>query len=116
MKRTYHFEQRLAQRGITYAMVRFTLDNGVVDGDKFFTTKKMVREMVNSLNIRITKLRRLRKKFKQFSVSRLVNKAIDRLIAQKTIALRIIAKGGIVIIVDNASLITAYGVDSYKKY
>lgn len=116
MKQTYHFEQRMAQRGITYAMMRFTLDNGAVDGDKFVTTKKMVRGMVSSMNNRITRLSRLRKKFKHLGVSKLINKAIDRLIEQKKIALKVIAKGGIVIVVDNAALITAYDVDSYKKY
>lgn len=116
MKPTKHFQQRVSQRGITYAMVQYTIDNGEIRGDKFIATKKMVRGMVNIMNTQITRLSRLRKKFKHFGVSRLINKAIDRLIAQKKTALKVIAKGGIVIVVDNAALITAYDLDSYKKY
>lgn len=116
MQPTYHFQKRMTQRGITYDMYRFTIDNGYIEGDKFVTTRKMVRKMVDNLNAHIKRLIRLRKKFKHFGVSRLISKAIVKLIAQKNIALKVIAKGGVVVVVDNNSVITTYDLDSYKKY
>lgn len=116
MQPTYHFQKRMTQRGITYDMCRFTIDNGYIEGDRFVTTRKMVRKMVDNLNAHMKRLIRLRKKFKHFGVSRLISKAINQLIAQKNIALKVIAKGGVVVVMDNNALITAYDVDSYKKY
>lgn len=116
MKRTHHFEQRIAQRGITQAMIKFTLDNGEIKGDKFVTTKKMVRKIVSSMNMRMNKLNRLKKKFENFDIIRLINKAIDNLVQQKSIALKVIAKGGVVVVMADDALITAYDVDSYNKY
>jgi len=116
LKPTYHFEKRIAQRGISRAMVKWTIDNGEIKGDKFITTRKMIRSIISKMNARITKLDRLKTKFKHFNVARLIDKARNRLLVQKKIALKILEKGGVVVVVDNAALITAYDVDSYKKY
>lgn len=116
LKPTQHFERRISQRGISFAMVKWTIDNGEIKGDKFITTRKMVRSIVSKMNARINKLSRLKAKFKHFNVARLIDKARNRLLAQKKIALKILAKGGVTVVVDNAALITAYDVESYKKY
>lgn len=116
LKPTHHFEKRIAQRGISRAMVKWTIDHGEIKGDKFITTRKIIRSIVSKMNARITKLDRLKTKFKNFNVARLIDKARNRLLVQKKIALKILAKGGVVVVVDNAALITAYDVDSYKKY
>lgn len=116
LKPTLHFNRRIAQRGISQAMVEWTIDNGKIKGDKFITTRKMIRNIVSKMNARIHKLRRLKAKFKHFNVARLIDNARNRLLEQKKIALKILAKGGVVVVVDNAVLITAYDVDSYKKY
>lgn len=116
LKPTYHFERRTSQRGISRAMVKWTIDNGEIKGDKFIATRKMIRNIVINMNARITKLGRLKAKFKHLNVARLIDKARNRLLAQKKIALKILAKGGVTVVVDNAILITAYDVDSYKKY
>ena len=116
MKPTKHFQQRISQRGITYAMVQYTIDNGEIRGDKYIATRKMVRSLVSSMNARITRLGRLRAKFKHFNVTKLIDKALKKLVEQKGIALKILAKGGVTVVVDNAALITAYDVDSFNKY
>lgn len=116
LKPTYHFERRIAQRGISQAMVDWTIDHGKIKGDKYVTTRRMIRSIVCKMNARINKLSRLKAKFKHFNVAKLIDKARNRLLAQKKIALKILAKGGVTVVVDNAALITAYDVDSYKKY
>lgn len=113
---TSHFERRIAQRGISRAMVKWTIDNGEIRGDKFITTRKMLRSTISSMNARIIKLSRLKAKFNHLNVARLIDKARTRLVAQKSIALKLLAKGGVTVVVDNAALITAYDADSYKKY
>lgn len=116
LKPTRHFEQRISQRGISHDMVSWTIENGEIRGDAFITTRKMIRNIVNNMNTRITKLNRLKTKFKHFNVARLIDKALKELVRQKSIALKVLAKGGVTVVVDNAALITAYDVDSYKKY
>lgn len=116
LKPTHHFEKRTAQRGISRAMVKWTIEHGKIKGDKFITTRKMLRSRISSMNARITKLSRLKAKFKHLNVANLIDKARNRLLAQKKIALKILAKGGVVVVVANTALITAYDVDSYKKY
>ncbi len=41
---------------------------------------------------------------------------LKKLIEQKNIALKIVAKSGVIVVVDNDALITAYNVDSFNKY
>ena len=48
-------------------MVKWTIDNGEIKGDKFITTRKMVRSIVSKMNARINKLSRLKAKFKHFN-------------------------------------------------
>lgn len=116
LKPTQHFERRASQRGISRAMVKWTIDNGEIKGDKYVTTRKMIRNIVSNINARITKLGHLKAKFKHFNVARLIDKALNILLAHKKIALKILAKGGVTVVVNNATLITVYDVDSYKRY
>lgn len=116
MKRTQHIGKRVSQRGISFSMIYWTVNHGEIVGDKYVSTKKMVRRMVDYINARIAKLNRLRRKFKHFGVTRLIDRALQELNMQKKIALKIVAKGGIVVVVAEDTLITAYDLNSYKKY
>ncbi len=81
---TKHVQKRAQQRGITKDMITFTLDHGVVKGDRWFLNRK------------------------------LLNDTIDDLEAQLKVAKRLRDKGGIVVVADGEALLTAYDYDSRK--
>ena len=87
MKKTKHIDKRMNQRGITQDMIDFTLNFGEVTNDKWFTNKKILQESIRQLEQQI-----------------------------KT-AKRLLDKGGIVVVSEDESLITAYHFDSARyKY
>lgn len=116
LKSTTHLGKRMNVRGISKAMIEFAVRYGDLDADKLIVNNKLVRRMVEAINIQVVRLNRLRKKFRQFGVIRLIDKALNKLREQKKTALKIVAKGGIVVVVANNTLITTYDLDSYKKY
>lgn len=103
-------------RGISKAMIEFAVKYGELHSDKLMVNRKLLRQMVESINVQAIRLGRLRKKFGEFGVIRLIDKALNKLKEQKKIALKIVAKGGIVVVVANNTLITTYDLDSYRKY
>lgn len=116
LKPTTHLDKRMNVRGISKAMIEFAVSYGELHADKLIVNKKLVRRMVEAINVQAIRLNRLRKKFEQFSVIRLIDKALDKLRERKKTALKIVAKGGIVVVVADNTLITTYDLDSYKKY
>lgn len=84
MKKTKHIDKRMNQRGITQDMIDFTLNFGEVTNDKWFTNKKILQESIRQLEQQI-----------------------------KT-AKRLLDKGGIVVVSEYESLITAYHFDSAR--
>lgn len=116
MDHTLHLDKRMNIRGISTDMIYFTLNHGEVRGDRYITNKRIVRNLVDGMNTQITKLCRLRKRFKKFNVVKLIDKALRKLKREKQIALKIISKGGVTVITVGNSLITTYNTESYKKY
>lgn len=116
LRSTAHLDKRMNVRGISKAMIEFAVNYGELHSDKLIVNKKLVERMVEFINIQAIRMNRLRKKFRQFGVIRLIDKALNKLKEQKKIALKIIAKGGIVVVVANNALITTYDLDSYRKY
>jgi hypothetical protein len=86
MKYTDHSQNRMNQRGISKEMIEFTLNHGSINGDAYITNKKVLRKMIEHLN------------------------------KQLTLAKKLIDKGGVVVIVNNDSVITTYDYESYKAY
>lgn len=84
MKKTKHIDKRMNQRGITQDMIDFTLNFGEITNDKWFTNKKILQESISQLEQQI-----------------------------KT-AKRLLDKGGIVVVSEDESLITAYHFDSAR--
>lgn len=84
MKKTKHIDKRMNQRGITQDMIDFTLNFGEITNDKWFTNKKILQESIRQLEQQI-----------------------------KT-AKRLLDKGGIVVVSEDESLITAYHFDSAR--
>ena len=78
MFETYHINQRVRQRGITKRMIELTLEFGEVQADKIRLGSR-----------RIKKLLRTHKELKKD-------------------LLKILDKGGLVVVVSGATLITAY--------
>ncbi|AMN67218.1 hypothetical protein [Psychrobacter sp. P11G5] len=116
LKSTTHLDKRMNVRGISKAMIEFAVKYGELHSDKLMVNRKLLRQMVESINVQAIRLGRLRKKFGEFGVIRLIDKALNKLKEQKKIALKIVAKGGIVVVVANNTLITTYDLDSYRKY
>lgn len=48
MKKTKHMDKRMSQRGITQDMIDFTLNFGEITNDKWFTNKKLYRNLLSS--------------------------------------------------------------------
>ena len=84
MKKTKHIDKRMNQRGITQDMIDFTLNFGEVTNDKWFTNKKILQDSIRQFEQQI-----------------------------KT-AKRLLDKGGIVVVSEDESLITAYHFDSAR--
>lgn len=84
MKKTKHIDKRMNQRGITKDMIDFTLNFGEVTNDKWFTNKKILQDSIRQFEQQI-----------------------------KT-AKRLLDKGGIVVVSEDESLITAYHFDSAR--
>ena len=85
MKQTHHVNQRMNQRGITKAMIDFTLDYGVVKGDRWVLNRKEVDKTIKQLEATLRTARKLRD------------------------------KGGVVVVADNESVITAYNYNSRRN-
>lgn len=81
---TKHVQKRAQQRGITKDMINFTLDHGVVKGDRWFLNRKLLNETIHELE------------------------------AQLKVAKRLRDKGGVVVVADGEALLTTYDYDSRK--
>ena len=110
VKKTLHYSMRAKSRGIRDQDALFTLEYGEIKNDKFFTNRKIVQKLKNELDLKIEKLLFLGKKYKGFEVLKLISKAL------RNIAMRLLDKGGVTVIYDNNSLITAYQTNSFKCY
>ena len=49
---TKHVQKRSQQRGITKDMINFTLDHGVIQGDRWFLNRKLLNEKIEALNLK----------------------------------------------------------------
>ena len=86
MARTRHIEQRMSQRAITAEMLDVVKQFGSWSGDKCIVNKKACTTLLEALD-------KLRKKI-----------------------VRVQEKGGVVLVESRGAEITAYSLDSYKKY
>ena len=84
MQVTYHAQKRMTQRGITKDMIDFTLDFGETKGDRWLLNRKMIEQSISDLERKLRTAKKLRD------------------------------KGGIVVVAEGESLLTAYDFDSRK--
>jgi hypothetical protein len=82
---TNHCYARMSQRGLSKKLIDLTLEFGKVSGDKLVFNKKTAQKIIAEMDL-------MRKEL-----------------------LRIVDKGGITVIIDNSTLITAYNTDSFKR-
>src|SRR5690606_6308922 len=85
MIKTTHFMKRTSQRGITKAMVNYALEHGEIDGDKVIVNRKLI----------------LRHR--------------EEMLRELAVMAKLLDKGGIVVVSEYESLITAYDFDSRKN-
>ena len=78
MKNSIHATKRMAQRGIDNAMIELVLDHGVIDGDKYILNKKNACAYLEEIR------------------------------QQMRVLMRVIDKGGLVVIPEGNTLITTY--------
>lgn len=81
---TKHVHKRAQQRGITKDMINFTLDHDVIQGDRWFLSRKLLNETIHELE------------------------------AQLKVAKRLRDKGGVVVVADGEALLTTCDFDSRK--
>ena len=82
---TKHCQARMSQRGLPKKLLDLVLEFGKDKGDKLILNKKATQ------------------------------KVIDEIDAIRKELLRIMDKGGVTVVLDNESLITAYNTNSYKR-
>jgi hypothetical protein len=85
MVTTKHCYARMSQRGLPKRLIELVLEFGKDSGDKLILNKKATQKVINEIDM-------MRKEL-----------------------LRIIDKGGVTVVVDNDTLITAYNTNSYKR-
>lgn len=78
MYETLHINQRVRQRGITNRMIELTLEYGIVQADKVKLGTRRIKKLLRTHN------------------------------ELKSDLLKILDKGGLIVVVSGASLITAY--------
>ena len=82
---TKHCQARMSQRGLPKKLLELVLEFGKDKGDKLILNKKSTQKVIDEIDS-------IRKKL-----------------------LRIMDKGGVTVVLDNESLITAYNTNSYKR-
>jgi hypothetical protein len=85
MVTTQHSLARMSQRGLSKSLIDLVFEYGKEQGDKLILNKKTTQRMIKEIDS-------MRKEL-----------------------LRIIDKGGVTVVVDNDTLITAYNTNSYKR-
>ena len=85
MVTTKHCQARLSQRGLPKRLVDLVLEFGKDNGDKLILNKKATQ------------------------------KVIDEIDTMRRELLKVMDKGGVTVVIDNDTLITAYNTNSYKR-
>ncbi|WP_313391053.1 hypothetical protein [Acinetobacter sp.] len=116
IKKTTHYVRRIQKRSIREPEAYFTLQYGDIRNDKFFTNRKILQKLKNELDIKIKKLISLSKKYKGYGVQKIIMKALNATRKLRSVAMKSLDKGGVTVVYDNNSLITAYQTNSYKSY
>ncbi len=86
MKTTKHSLARMSQRGLSKKIVDLVFEFGKEKGDKLILNRKSTQKL------------------------------LDEIDTMKKDLLRIMDKGGVTVVIDNNTLITAYNTNSYKRY
>lgn len=86
LQRTRHLGARMSQRGVKMDMVDFALAHGKNVGDKIVLDRKDLSRLVGDLNG-----------------------------SQRAIALKLLDKGGLVVVEDQGALLTTYNFDSFNR-
>jgi len=85
MKTTKHSLARMSQRGLSKKLVDLVFEFGKGKGDKLILNRKATQKL------------------------------IDEIDGMRKDLLRVMDKGGVTLVVDNNTLITAYNTNSYKR-
>lgn len=115
MQKTRHFDQKMNIRGISSAMIQFTLEFGDVKNDKVFLNRQMLIKEVAQLKLKQSKLQKLLKKFKSFNVAHLIKKFLSKVKRDFATAKSIMQKGGLVVVTEGGKLITTYDFESNNR-
>ncbi|MDN3441189.1 hypothetical protein QL898_06050 [Psychrobacter sp. APC 3279] len=116
MRVTTHMAQRMNNRGIVQSMVDLTLEIGVIKGDKYITDRRCLDDYLNELDTRLISFRSIYKKYEHYRVSTIIAKAINRLVQLRSLALKMMNKGGVTVVVCGNNLVTTYNTDSHHQY
>jgi Skp family chaperone for outer membrane proteins len=85
MKTTKHSLARISQRGLPKKLIDLAFEFGKEQGDKLILNRKTTQKLINEID-------RMRQEL-----------------------LKVMDKGGVTVVVDSDTLITAYNTNSYKR-
>ena len=85
MKTTRHSLARMSQRGLSRKLVDLAFEFGKEQGDRLVLNRKATQKLINEID-------RMRQEL-----------------------LKVMDKGGVTVVVDSDTLITAYNTDSYRR-
>lgn len=86
MLTTKHCQSRMSQRGLPKRLLELVLEFGKENGDKLILNKKATQKVIEEIDT-------IRKEL-----------------------LKVLDKGGVTVVFDNDTLITAYNTNSYKRH
>ncbi|MDF1527389.1 MAG: DUF4258 domain-containing protein [bacterium] len=105
MKKTKHFGIRMSQRGVTREMVDFVLELGGQDGDMISLSKKELEGLKAELD-------RREKAYRQ----RGLDSQTRELGLKKRVTMKLLDKGGLVVVTEGGHLITTYHYGNGRKH
>lgn len=118
MNKTKHLGKRMSQRGIKQEMLNLVYEYGRISGDKMILNRKEAQKALHMLDSLIRTAKKTGMAMVVFNDVKYklqgkdLNIIFDKLNSMRSIFMKIMDKGGITLVIDNNTAITAY--NNYK--
>lgn len=114
MHKTKHLKQRMSQRGIKQEMLNLVYDYGRVRGDKMILDRKETKKILNMIDSGMKAIKKTGEAIVVFNDTKYKlqgkesNIIFENLNRMRSTLIKIIDKGGITLVIDDNTAITAY--------
>ncbi len=105
MKKSNHFHVRMSHRGVTLEMVELVLELGKLVGDKIVLNKKDLEGHIAEIDRK-----------KRYFSRRGLKLSLSGLGRRRQVALKIMDKGGLVVVAEDGTLITTYHFGNKRRH